>query len=152
MEKVDFKNEDGSVAQSWIHRKGATPSTHSSILVIPGSRGSHSYMVKVVQDNVYQSGMSLAHGAGRKMARSKAYAIVKDQNPNPQTLLKTQFDSLVVCENKTLIYEEAPMAYKNIDLVVQDLIDLGLVTPVARLRPLLTYKFKEPGFGHKIEE
>ena len=56
----------------------------------------------------------------------------------------------MVCENKTLIYEEAPIAYKNIDVVVQDLVDLGLVTIVASLRPLLTYKFKEPGFGHKI--
>lgn len=81
------------------------------------------------------------------MARSKAYAIVKDQNPNPQALLKTQFDSLVVCENKTLIYEEAPIAYKNIDIVVNDLVELGLVTLVAKLKPLLTYKFKEPTFG-----
>jgi release factor H-coupled RctB family protein len=64
--------------------------------------------------------------------------------------LKTEFDSVVVCENKTLIYEEAPLAYKNIDLVVNDLVELGLVTLVAQLKPLLTYKFKEPGFGHKI--
>lgn len=99
-----------------------------------------------------KSGYSLAHGAGRKMARSKAYAIVKDQNPNPNHLLKTEFDSIVVCENKTLIYEEAPIAYKSIDLVVRDLVDLGLVTLVAQLKPLLTYKFKEPGFGHKIQE
>lgn len=77
------------------------------------------------------SGFSLAHGAGRKMARSKAFAIVKDQNPNPSSLLKTEFDSIVVCENKTLIYEEAPIAYKNIDLVVKDLVDLGLVTLIA---------------------
>ena len=65
------------------------------------------------------------------MARSKAYAIVKDQNPNPLSLLKTEFDSIVVCENKQLIYEEAPIAYKNIDMVVSDLVELGLVTIVA---------------------
>jgi release factor H-coupled RctB family protein len=58
----------------------------------------------------------------------------------------------VVCENKTLIYEEAPIAYKNIDIVVADLVELGLVSIVASLKPLLTYKFKEPGFGHKITE
>jgi len=67
----------------WIHRKGATPSNHSQLLVIPGSRGSHSYMVKVIAENCPNSGYSLAHGAGRKMARSKAFAVVKDQNPNP---------------------------------------------------------------------
>lgn len=107
-------------------------------------------MIKVNKSNCHLSGYSLAHGAGRKMARSKAFAIVKESNPNPQSLLKTSFDSYVVCENKTLIYEEAPIAYKNIDVVVQDLVELGLVTVVASLRPLLTYKFKEPGFGHKI--
>jgi hypothetical protein len=46
-------------------------------------------MVKVIKDNCHKSGYSLAHGAGRKMARSKAFAIVKESNPNPQSLLKT---------------------------------------------------------------
>lgn len=85
----------------------------------------------MIKENCAKSGYSLAHGAGRKMARSKAYAIVKDQNPNPLSLLKTEFDSIVVCENKQLIYEEAPIAYKNIDMVVSDLVELGLVTIVA---------------------
>jgi release factor H-coupled RctB family protein len=102
-----------------------------------------------VKENCHKSGYSLAHGAGRKMARSKAHALMQNQNPNPRTLLKTDFDSIVVCENKTLIYEEAPAAYKNIDLVVQDLVELGLVKVIASLKPLLTYKFKEPGFGNK---
>ena len=73
----------------------------------------------------------MAHGAGRKMNRSKALAIAKSQNPNPHSLLKTDFDSLVMCENKTLIYEEAPLAYKNIDSVIRDLVELGFVTVVA---------------------
>ena len=89
VEKSQVIQEDGSFKESWIHRKGATPSNKSEILVIPGSRGSLSYMVKVNKENCHKSGYSLAHGAGRKMARSKAYAIVKDQNPNPQALLKT---------------------------------------------------------------
>jgi RNA-splicing ligase RtcB len=81
------------------------------------------------------------------MNRSKAHAIHKSQFPNPHALLKTDFDSLVVCENKTLIYEEAPNAYKNIENVVSDLVELDLVQLVAQLKPLLTYKFKEPGVG-----
>lgn len=65
------------------------------------------------------------------MKRSKALAVFKNKHPNPKELLKTEFESLVLCENKTLIYEEAPTAYKNIDIVVSDLVDLGLVTVVA---------------------
>jgi release factor H-coupled RctB family protein len=94
-----------------------------------------------------KSGYSLAHGAGRKMNRSKAHALHKNQFPNPNTLLKTEFNSLVVCENKTLIYEEAPTAYKNIENVISDMVAHELITLVVQLKPLLTYKFKEPGFG-----
>ncbi|CDW83679.1 release factor h-coupled family protein [Stylonychia lemnae] len=146
VEKSSIDNEDGTQKEVWIHRKGATPSTHSKYLVIPGSRGSYSYLVKVCQENVASSGYSLAHGAGRRMNRSKALAINKNKHPNHNDLLKTEFDSLVVCENKQLVYEEAPIAYKNIDSVVRDLVEFGLVTIVAQLKPLLTYKFKEPEF------
>lgn len=78
VEKTPVLQEDGTLKNSWIHRKGATPSNQSNILVIPGSRGSLSYMVKVIKENCPKSGYSLAHGAGRKMARSKAFAIVKE--------------------------------------------------------------------------
>jgi release factor H-coupled RctB family protein len=65
------------------------------------------------------------------MNRSKAYAINKKNYPNPNALLKTEFSSIIVCENKKLIYEEAPMAYKNIENIVSDLEELGLVKIIA---------------------
>ena len=39
--------------------------------------------------------------------------------------------------------EEAPAAYKNIEAVVQDLVAAGLVSVIATLRPLLTYKTRK---------
>ena len=48
--------------------------------------------------------------------------------------------SRVICEDKELLYEEAPEAYKRIDDVVSDLVELGLVRVAAILRPLITYK------------
>jgi release factor H-coupled RctB family protein len=48
----------------------------------------------------------------------------------------------VVCEQRELLYEEAPAAYKNIEVVVQDLVDAGLVSVIATMRPLLTYKLR----------
>jgi release factor H-coupled RctB family protein len=42
-----------------------------------------------------------------------------------------------------LLYEEAPAAYKNIEAVVQDLVDAGLVSVIATFRPLLTYKTRK---------
>ena len=46
----------------------------------------------------------------------------------------------VICEERDLLYEEAPAAYKDIDTVVQNLVDAGLVRVIATMRPLLTYK------------
>jgi release factor H-coupled RctB family protein len=48
----------------------------------------------------------------------------------------------VICEDRELLYEEAPEAYKKIDDVVQDMTAFGLIRPVAVLRPLITYKVR----------
>ena len=36
-----------------------------------------------------------------------------------------------------------PTAYKNIEAVIQDLVDAGLVSVTATFRPLLTYKMRK---------
>jgi len=86
----------------WIHRKGATPTTQSDILVIPGSRGSLSYLVEVNRRAHHGSAYSLAHGAGRRMARSTARARHRSQFPDPRRLLQTELGGVVVCEKKDL--------------------------------------------------
>lgn len=133
----------------WIHRKGATPTTQSPILVIPGSRGTLSYLVEVNQKAMHGSAYSLAHGAGRQMTRAKARSAMSERF-SKEDLLQTPSGGIVVCDKKDLIYEEAPSAYKDIDGVVrcmaQDVCaeNGGLVRILATLRPLLTYKYKTP--------
>lgn len=119
-----------------LHRKGATPSTQG-LVIIPGSRGDFSYLVEPIgsqDDNAY----SLAHGAGRKWKRSDAKG--KLANYKQDDFCKTPLGSRVICENKDLIFEEAPQAYKNIETVVQDLLDRHLIKVIAILRPVITYK------------
>jgi release factor H-coupled RctB family protein len=48
----------------------------------------------------------------------------------------------VICEDKELLYEEAPQAYKNITIVIDDLVQAGLADILAILRPLVTYKVR----------
>jgi release factor H-coupled RctB family protein len=55
-------------------------------------------------------------------------------------LTQTSLGGRVICEERETLYEEAPAAYKNIQDVVQDLVDAELVSVVATFRPLLTYK------------
>lgn len=124
----------------WIHRRGAVKAEHG-LVVIPGSRGSLSYLVKPIGDSE-SHGWSLAHGAGRKWARSQARLRMRERFSVAE-LMQTGIGSRVICEERDLLYEEAPPAYKNIEAVVADLVDAGLVSVIATFRPLLTYKTRK---------
>ncbi len=123
----------------WIHRKGANPSTCGA-LVIPGSRGTLSYLVEPVGDQELNA-RSVSHGAGRKWARSDCRGRLQ-QRYDEASLQRTELGGRVICEDRDLLYEEAPQAYKNVEVVVQDLVDAGLIRVVASLRPLITYKVR----------
>jgi release factor H-coupled RctB family protein len=121
----------------WVHRKGAVV-TEGDPVVIPGSRGSLSYLVKPTGDGESHA-WSLAHGAGRKWARSETRLRMRERFGMHQ-LTQTPLGGRVICEQRELLYEEAPAAYKNIEDGVQDLVDAGLISVIATFRPLLTYK------------
>lgn len=126
----------------WLHRKGAAPSDRGPV-VIPGSRGHHSYLV-VPTGTGAENGFSLAHGAGRKWTRSDARARLKPRL-RPDDLRRTALGSDVICDDRDLLYEEAPEAYKSIDRVVGDLTTAGVARVAATLRPLITYKTRDGG-------
>jgi release factor H-coupled RctB family protein len=124
----------------WLHRKGAV-AAESDCVVIPGSRGTLSYIVKPAGDGESRA-WSLAHGAGRKWSRSDARHRMRERFSVGE-LVQTPLGGRVVCEVRDLLYEEAPAAYKNIEAVIQDLVAAGLVSVIATLRPLLTYKTRK---------
>jgi len=121
----------------WLHRKGAT-STNKGAVIIAGSRGTLSYLV-MPTEQTEKSNYSLAHGAGRKWERSSAEAKLRNRYTKAD-LERTSIGSRVLCRDSKLLYEEAPQAYKNIDIVIDDLVDAGLATIIASFRPILTYK------------
>ncbi len=125
----------------WLHRKGATPADQGYV-VIPGSRGDYSYLVKPCLANeeaMNVSLYSLAHGAGRKWKRGDCQGRLSHKYKR-EDLQRTSFGSRVVCENKELLYDEAPQAYKKCESIIQDLEDAGLIEIVAKLKPVLTFK------------
>ena len=121
----------------WVHRKGAVAAEGEPIM-IPGSRGSLSFLVRLT-GNGESHAWSLAHGAGRKWARSETRLRMRERFGMHQ-LTRTPLGGRVICGERDLLYEEAPAAYKNIEDVVQDLVEAGLVLVIATFRPLLTYK------------
>ncbi|UUZ49087.1 RtcB family protein [Massilia sp. B-10] len=58
----------------------------------------------------------------------------------PGQLSRTAMGGRVICNDRALIYEEAPQAYKNVDSVLACLVGAGLVRVLARSKPVLTYK------------
>ncbi|HEX7653642.1 MAG TPA: RtcB family protein, partial [Verrucomicrobiae bacterium] len=124
----------------WVHRKGAV-TAGQGLLVIPGSRGTFSYLVQATGDGESHA-WSLAHGAGRKWMRTAARTRMRDRFSLAE-LHQTPLGSRVICEDRDLLYEEAPGAYKNIEAVIGDLVAAGLIQVVATLRPLLTYKTRK---------
>jgi release factor H-coupled RctB family protein len=135
---ITRRESDGGIA--WLHRKGAVEA-EGNFVVIPGSRGSLSYVVKPIGDGESHA-WSLAHGAGRKWARSDARQRMRERF-NVGELAQTPLGGRVICEERDLLYEEAPAAYKNIETVIADLVAAGLVSVIATLRPLLTYKTRK---------
>ncbi|WP_434779776.1 RNA ligase RtcB family protein [Neisseria sp. Ec49-e6-T10] len=120
----------------WLHRKGAAPAD-KGLAIIPGSRGDYSYLVQPIatKDSLY----SLAHGAGRKWIRTDCKGRLKNHYTVDQ-LTRSHFNSRFICDNRELIYEEAPQAYKSIETVIDSLVQAKIIKVLARLKPVLTYK------------
>jgi release factor H-coupled RctB family protein len=131
------ETDEGTV---WIHRKGSVESVGQPVM-IPGSRGALSYLVKPIGDGA-QHAWSLAHGAGRKWSRSETRLRMRERF-DVMELVQTSLGGRVICEERDLLYEEAPAAYKNIEAVIQDLVDAELISVIATFRPLLTYKTRK---------
>lgn len=121
----------------YIHHKGAA-STVQEAVVIPGSRGSLTYLVMPTA-KIELSGYSLAHGAGRKWERGKCKSRLETKY-NKESIKTTKLKGRVICNDPNLLFEEAPEAYKNIDAVIQSLVDFELIEIIATFKPILTYK------------
>jgi release factor H-coupled RctB family protein len=134
------RGSNSAETMDWIHRHGAAPSNHGP-LVIAGSRGTFSYLVEPVGDQAGNA-WSLAHGAGRKWMRSESRLRVRERFHRDE-LVQTPLGGRVICEERDLLYEEAPMAYKDIERVIAELVEAGLIRIIATFRPLLTYKVRK---------
>ena len=89
----------------WLHRKGAAPHDRG-VVAIPGSRGALTYLVEPIGDGSV-AGFSLAHGAGRKWTREGARSRMRERF-RAADLVRTPLGGAVVCEDRDLLFEEAP--------------------------------------------
>lgn len=112
----------------WVHRKGATLAREGIIGIIPGSQGTCSYIVEGLGNET--SLQSCSHGAGRKISRMKA-----KQELTVEGEAKRMDDLGIIHSIRNVNdLDEAPSAYKDIDVVMDEQKDL--VKILVKLLPM----------------
>jgi tRNA-splicing ligase RtcB len=147
--KVETHRLGGKDQKVIVHRKGATRAfgpgnpevpedfrKYGQPVLIPGSMGTHSYVLAGSPGSMEVSFGSCCHGAGRRLSRTAAKKVV-----NAPVLKKEMQEAGIYLEAPfRRIAEEAPIAYKDVDAVVRSVSLAGIVTPVAQLKPMAAIK------------
>jgi len=148
--KREVHTIDGIQKQLVMHRKGATrafgPGTSQTPIdyravgqpvFIPGTMGTASYVLAGTQEGMEVAFGSSCHGAGRRMSRAKAKKTVRG------TQLRAELEAhgiIVRCDSDAGLAEEAPIAYKDVDSVVNVVDRAGIAKKVVRVTPLAVIK------------
>jgi tRNA-splicing ligase RtcB len=150
MAKIEEHESHGRQVKVCVHRKGATrafgpgspvlPPAYRDIgqpVLVPGSMGTASWVLLGTAGSMAQTFGSTCHGAGRIMSRSKAKKTVRGSE------LREELESdgiHVRAGSMAGLAEEAPIAYKDVDRVVEVVHGAGIAKKVARLVPLAVIK------------
>jgi len=137
---------DGREEEVMLHRKGATRAfppgfeelpeeyrQYGQPVLIPGSMGTHSYILHGTEIAMKESFGSCAHGAGRLMSRFKA---TKEFSPEAVTRQLHDRRIEIKAASKKGIVEESPGAYKDVDQVIEVCDASGIAKKVAKLTPI----------------
>ncbi len=114
-----------------VHRKGATRAGKGEIGIIPGSMGTKSFIVEGLGNP--DSFESCSHGAGRRLSRGMARETLSLEEE-----CRKMDEKGIIHGMRRDGLDEAPGAYKDIDLVMQ--YESDLVKPIAELLPMAVIK------------
>ena len=148
--KFERHKVDGEEKELLVHRKGSTrafgpgrpecPERYRKVghpIFVGGTMGTSSYILRGTElgmERVWGSGV---HGAGRALSRKKA----KKQWRGEKVVRELAAQGIVIrAHSAPGVAEEAPGAYKDVDLVVKAAVGAGLNAKVARVRPLVCIK------------
>ncbi|MEF8821192.1 MAG: RtcB family protein [Halovenus sp.] len=149
--KKETHDIDGTDKEVFVHRKGATrafpagrpelPPVYRDVgqpIIIPGSMGAGSYVLRGGENSLSETFGSTAHGAGRLMSRTQA----KNEFWGEDVMddLREQDHIYVKAESGATVAEEAPGVYKDVDEVVGVSDALGIGDRVARTYPVCNIK------------
>ncbi len=144
--KIEEHEIEGKKVKVYMHRKGATrafgpgrkeiPKAYRDVgqpVIIPGSMGTASYVLVGTEKGMKETLGSTAHGAGRMMSRNEALRQFRGETIKKELESKGIFMRQVSWSG---VAEEAPLAYKDIDEVVNVSHKAGIGNLVVRLKPI----------------
>lgn len=148
--KVETHSIGGVEQELVLHRKGATrafgphtvgvPKPYEAVgqpVLIPGTMGTSSYVLVGTQESMEVAFGSSCHGAGRRLSRAQAKKEVRGSQ------LREELEKrgiIIRSDSDPGLAEEAPLAYKDVDNVVNVVAKAGLAKKVARVKPLAVIK------------
>lgn len=148
--KAERHEVDGEERLLYVHRKGATrafgpghpsvPARYRSVgqpVIIGGSMGTRSYILAGSDHSEARAFSSASHGAGRAMSRHQAL-----RRWSGRQLIDQLAERGILIRARSLrgAAEEAPGAYKDVDLVAEATEAAGLARRVAHVRPIICIK------------
>ncbi len=129
-----------------VHRKGATrafgpgrpevPASYRSVgqpVLVPGDMASGSFVLVGTAKAMELSYGSACHGAGRSVSRGAAKRSIRGSAIRQEL---AERGIVVRASRDVTLAEEAPAAYKSLDMVVEVIHGSGLATKVARITPM----------------
>ena len=148
--KFEKYNINGQEKLLLVHRKGATrafPKGHPDVplqyrdagqpVLLPGDMRTGSYILVGDVNSLDLTFGSVAHGAGRILSRHKALKKIKFEKVRYEM---NQSNIILMANNRRVVCEEAPEAYKDVNEVIIPIEENGLAKKVAYSRPLLVIK------------
>jgi len=148
--KPEFHDVNGKPRLLYVHRKGATRAfgpghreiparyrTAGQPVIIGGSMGTGSYVLAGMAGSEKLAWSSASHGAGRAMSRHQAL-----KTWSGRELVDSLREGGILIRTRSMrgVAEEAPGAYKDVDLVAASTEGAGLARRVAFLRPMICIK------------
>jgi tRNA-splicing ligase RtcB len=130
--KLEEHIVEGKKRKLFVHRKGATRSFPDQPVLLAGSMGTASYILKGTETAMQKTFGSSAHGAGRAMSRHGALRQFRGE-----TISQDLYEKGIVSKatSPKSLAEEAPGAYKDVEEVINSVHNAGISLKVCRLKP-----------------
>lgn len=148
--KLESHRFDGHEARLFVHRKGATRAFGPQVAELPerygrtgqpvligGTMGTASYILCGTAASEERAFSSACHGAGRSMSRHAA-----TRKWSGRRLVNDLAAEGIIVKSPTMrgVAEEAPLAYKDVNAVVDATDEAQLARKVAKLLPIVVIK------------